>query len=98
MLERGEIDAMARRMADRLGAWFTGLAAQPGREMFPQLSDREREVLDLVARGYDNPRSAKALFLSDKTVRNHVSNVFAKLEVETRAEAVVRARNAGLGG
>ena len=55
-------------------------------------------MLDLVARGHDNRRIARELFLSDKTVRNHVSNVFAKLEVETRAEAVVRARNAGLGG
>ena len=84
-------------VADRLGAWFTGLAAQPGREMFPQLSDREREVLDLVARGYDNPRIAKALFLSDKTVRNHVSAVVTKLGATDRAEVVQRARRAGLG-
>lgn len=84
-------------VADRLGAWFTGLAAQPGREMFPQLSDREREVLDLVARGYDNPRIAKVLFLSDKTVRNHVSAVVTKLGATDRAEVVQRARRAGLG-
>ena len=73
------------------------LSAQPGRELFPQLSDREREVLDLVARGYDNPRIAKALFLSDKTVRNHVSSVLSKLGVADRSEAVLRARRAGLG-
>ncbi|MGN6612795.1 MAG: LuxR C-terminal-related transcriptional regulator, partial [Angustibacter sp.] len=84
-------------VADRLGAFFTGLAAQPGRELFPQLSDREREVLDLVARGWDNRRIAKELFLSDKTVRNHVSAVFAKLDVADRAEAIARARRAGLG-
>ena len=84
-------------VADRLGAWFTGMAAQPGRESFPQLTEREREVLDLVARGYDNRRIARALFLSDKTVRNHVSNVFTKLQVLGRAEAVARARDAGLG-
>ena len=84
-------------VADRLGAWFSGLAAQPGRELFPQLSEREREVLDLVARGYDNPRIARALFLSDKTVRNHVSSVLTKLGAADRAEVVQRARRAGLG-
>jgi DNA-binding NarL/FixJ family response regulator len=85
-------------VADRLGALFAGLAALPGREVFPELTDREREVLDLVARGYDNRRIARELFLSDKTVRNHVSNVLGKLGVATRAEAVVRGRNGGLGG
>ena len=84
-------------VADRLGAWFSGLAAQPGRELFPQLSEREREVLDLVARGYDNRRIAKALFLSDKTVRNHVSNLMARLEAPDRAAAILRARRAGMG-
>ena len=85
-------------VADRLGVYFASLATLPGHAAFPQLTDREREVLELVARGHDNRRIARELFLSDKTVRNHVSNVFAKLEVDTRAEAVVRARNAGLGG
>ena len=54
-------------------------------------------MLDLIARGLDNRRIARELVLSDKTVRNHVSNVLAKLEVADRAEAVLRARNAGLG-
>lgn len=85
-------------VADRLAGYFTGLAAVPGREAFPQLTEREREVLELLARGLDNRGIARELFLSDKTVRNHVSNVLAKLEVESRAEAVLRARNAGLGG
>ena len=84
-------------VADRLGAWFSGLAAQPGRELFPELSEREREVLELVARGYDNRRIAKLLFLSDKTVRNHVSSVLSKLGAADRAEVVQRARRAGLG-
>ena len=84
-------------VADRLGAWFSGLAAQPGRELFPELSEREREVLELVARGHDNRRIAKALFLSDKTVRNHVSSVLTKLGAADRAEVVQRARRAGLG-
>jgi DNA-binding NarL/FixJ family response regulator len=64
---------------------------------FPELADREREILDLVARGLTNPAIAERLVLSEKTVRNHVSNVFAKLHVTGRAEAVARARDAGLG-
>jgi DNA-binding NarL/FixJ family response regulator len=84
-------------VADRLGGFFSGMAAQPGREAFPQLSEREREVLELVARGYDNRRIARELFLSDKTVRNHVSSVIGKLHVSDRAEAILRARRAGLG-
>ena len=86
-----------REVADRLAAYFSGLAAVPGREAFPQLTDREREVLELLARGLDNRGIARTLVLSDKTVRNHVSNVLAKLEVDSRSEAVLRARNAGLG-
>jgi DNA-binding NarL/FixJ family response regulator len=84
-------------IADRLGDYFAGLAAQPGREVFPQLSDREREVLELVARGHDNRRIARELFISDKTVRNHVSSLFGKLDVPDRAEAIRRARLAGMG-
>jgi len=84
-------------VAERLGSFFAGMAAQPGREMFPQLSDREREVLDLMARGLDNRRIAQTLFLSDKTVRNHVSAVLGKLDVPDRAEAIARGRRAGLG-
>ena len=55
-------------------------------------------MLDLVARGLENRRIARELHLSDKTVRNHVSNILAKLEVVDRSEAVARARAAGLGG
>ena len=84
-------------VADRLGGFFGSLGALPGRTAFPELTELEREVLDLVARGYDNRRIARELVLSDKTVRNHVSNVLTKLDVTDRAAAVVRARNAGLG-
>jgi DNA-binding NarL/FixJ family response regulator len=84
-------------VAARLGSWFSGLAAQPGREMFPQLSERERQVLDLVARGFDNRRIARELFLSEKTVRNNVSVLLSKLGVAVRAEALARGRRAGLG-
>lgn len=76
----------------------TTLASLPPRTVaFPELTGREREVLDLIARGYDNARIARTLFLSEKTVRNHASGVFAKLNVGSRAEAVARARDAGLG-
>ena len=84
-------------VADRLTAYFSSLASVPGRDAFPQLTEREREVLELMARGLDNRRIARELFLSDKTVRNHVSNVLAKLDAEDRGEAISRARNAGLG-
>ncbi|MGN9908627.1 response regulator transcription factor [Phytohabitans sp. LJ34] len=65
--------------------------------MFPELTDRERQVLDLLARGYRNAAIARELFIAPKTARNHVSNIFAKLHVADRAEAIVRARQAGLG-
>jgi DNA-binding NarL/FixJ family response regulator len=64
---------------------------------FPELSDREREVLDLLARGYDNATIARRMVLSPKTVRNHVSNVLTKLGVPDRAQAMIRARDEGLG-
>jgi DNA-binding NarL/FixJ family response regulator len=65
---------------------------------FPELSDREREVLELVARGLSNQAIVDRLGISPKTVRNHVSNIFSKLRVQDRAEAIVRAREAGMGG
>jgi DNA-binding NarL/FixJ family response regulator len=82
-------------VAQRLLGLFRrgGLAAQP----FPALTDREREILELVAAGRSNADIARTLFLSPKTVRNHVSSIFAKLRVTSRAEAIVRARDAGLG-
>lgn len=85
--------AVAGRVLRRLGtsARADTVAA------FPMLTEREREVLALLAVHLTNPEIAARLHLSDKTVRNHVSNVFAKLGVATRAEAVVLAREAGLG-
>jgi DNA-binding NarL/FixJ family response regulator len=70
---------------------------RPDSGPFPSLTAREHEVLDLVARGLTNAEIARRLVVSDKTVRNHVSNVFAKLHVGGRAEAVARARDAGVG-
>lgn len=64
---------------------------------FPELTDREREVLDLIAEGLDNGAVASQLYISNKTVSNHISNIFAKLQFSDRAQAIVAAREAGLG-
>jgi DNA-binding NarL/FixJ family response regulator len=66
-------------------------------QTFPELSDREREILDLIAQGASNAEIANRLVLSPKTVRNHVSNIFSKLQVADRAHAIIRGRDAGLG-
>ena len=84
--------AIARRMQAYFAAAGEG-AARP----FPELTPREREILDHVAQGMDNGRIAASLGLSPKTVRNVVSAVFAKLRVADRAQAIIRARDAGLG-
>ena len=89
--------AVARRVID----FFTGTRSELERAVpvraFPELTDREREVLDHIAQGLSNPEIATRLYLSPKTVRNHISNIFAKLQVADRAQAIVRAREAGLG-
>lgn len=92
----GEV-VFSSAIAARVMAYFASGGAARGAVPFPELTDREREVLDLVARGLTNAEIARRLVVSDKTVRNHVSNVFAKLHVAGRAEAVARARDAGLG-
>ncbi len=82
-------------VAGRVLAYF----AAPRREAprhFPELTEREREILHLLAQGKNNPAIARELSLSPKTVANHVSNIFAKLQVADRAEAIIRARDAGL--
>ncbi|PSM45357.1 DNA-binding response regulator [Streptomyces dioscori] len=90
-------------VADRLTAFLTRPAGPAAPCAFPELTDREREILDLLdlldllARGHNNQRIARSLFLAEKTVRNHISHIFTKLSVRDRAEAVARARNAGLG-
>jgi DNA-binding NarL/FixJ family response regulator len=65
---------------------------------FPELTDREREVLSLIARGLTNSAIAEQLVLSPKTVRNYITEIFSKLQVADRAQAIIRARDAGLGG
>lgn len=84
--------AVAQRVLD-----FFAQGAAQNAATFPELSEREREVLDLLAQGDSNSRIATRLTISEKTVRNHVSNIFAKLAVADRAQAIVRAREAGLG-
>jgi DNA-binding NarL/FixJ family response regulator len=84
-------------VARRLIAFFSAAPAAPHAEPFPALTAREREVLDLIAAGRPNSAIARTLVISTKTVSNHISSIFAKLQVADRAEAIVRAREAGLG-
>lgn len=72
-------------------------AVDPATRPLPQLTERETEILDLMARGLTNAAISERLFLSDKTVRNHVSSIFAKLGVSDRGAAVAHARDVGLG-
>jgi DNA-binding NarL/FixJ family response regulator len=83
---------IAGRLAELL-AVGVGAPSMP----FPQLTSRERQVLDLVAAGAGNSAIAHRLQLAPKTIANHVSAIFAKLQVTDRAEAVIQARDAGLG-
>jgi DNA-binding NarL/FixJ family response regulator len=83
-------------IAARLMSFFSG--PRPSVPAFPELTAREREVLDLIAAGHSNEAIAARLVVSRKTVRNHVSNIFSKLQVAGRAEAIIRARDAGMGG
>ena len=83
-------------IAVRLMEYFAH--AQPAApRLFPDLTEREREILNLIAQGHSNPDIARLLTLSPKTIRNYVSNILDKLQVADRAEAIVRAREAGYG-
>jgi DNA-binding NarL/FixJ family response regulator len=83
-------------IARRLTGYFAGSENATARP-FPELTEREREILSLIAHGRTNAAIAESLHLSPKTVRNYVSNIFTKLQVSDRAGAIVRAREAGLG-
>jgi DNA-binding NarL/FixJ family response regulator len=88
-------------IASRLMAFFGALDARSSSggapAPFPELTEREREVLTLIAQGCNNMVIAERLHLSPKTVSNHISSIFNKLQVVDRAQAIVRARKAGLG-
>jgi DNA-binding NarL/FixJ family response regulator len=84
-------------IAKRLVTFFANIQQPRLPQVFPELSNREREILDLVAQGYKNPEIADKLVLSPKTVRNHVSNILSKLQVADRAQAILKARQAGFG-
>jgi DNA-binding NarL/FixJ family response regulator len=85
-------------IAQRLIRFFASFETASRPELFPDLTDREREILALIAEGKTNAEIAEKLVISMKTVRNHVSNIFSKLQVADRAQAAIRAREAGLGG
>lgn len=84
-------------IARRLMEYFSAPRPDAPRDAFPELTERERQVLGLIAEGQSNPTIATRLGISAKTVRNHVSNIFTKLQVVDRTQAIVRARAAGLG-
>lgn len=91
---RGEA-IFGQAVAGRVLAFFA--QPRPAPKAFPELTDREREILALIAQGHPNPSIARKMSLSPKTVANYVSAIFAKLRVADRAEAMIRAQEAGLG-
>ena len=86
-----------QRWIDEVRAFLPTPAAAAGNAVFAALTARQRELLELIAQGRDNAQIAATLGLSEKTVRNHITGIFAKLEVETRAQAIVRVRDSGWG-
>lgn len=93
---RGEA-IFSPNVAERVLAFFAAPNPAAPPQVFPTLTERERGILHLIAQGYPNPAIAKQLHLSPKTVGNYVSNIFTKLQVADRAQAIIRAREAGLG-
>lgn len=85
------------KIAERVLQFFKTSRSHLPLAIFPDLTEREREVLDLIAQGLSNPAIARRLMISEKTVRNHITNIFSKLQVTDRAQAVIRARDAGFG-
>ena len=96
-VKRGEAH-FGPEIAKRLMSFFSSPKTRPSSEAFPELTSREVEVLDLIARGRSNTEIATQLYVSPKTIRNHISNIFTKLQVSDRSQTIARAREAGLGG
>jgi DNA-binding NarL/FixJ family response regulator len=84
-------------IATRIVEYFASARPAAPREAFPTLTERERELLHLLAQGHTNASMASDLSLSQKTVANYVSTILNKLQVADRADAILRAREAGLG-
>lgn len=84
-------------IANQLMDYFSSSSKKIPKEIFPELTNREREILELIAVGESNQSIAKSLSISLKTVRNHVSNIYSKLQVADRAQAVIKARESGFG-
>ena len=84
-------------IARRLEGFFSAPKPASPEETFPELSAREVEILEFIAQGHSNAKIAARLFVSPKTVGNHISHIFTKLHVADRAHAIIRAREAGLG-
>jgi DNA-binding NarL/FixJ family response regulator len=84
-------------IAGRLMDFFSAPRPASPADALPELTTREIEILDLIAQGHPNAKIAARLYLSPKTVGNHISHIFTKLQVADRAHAIVRAREAGLG-
>lgn len=86
--------------ASRIMGFFQGIESdlKPSlpEDTFPELTPRELEVLELIAQGANNGQIAENLVITDKTVRNHITSIFSKLQVADRAEAIIKARDAGL--
>jgi DNA-binding NarL/FixJ family response regulator len=82
-------------IAQRMVTYFSQL--RPAAAAFPELTEREQQILTLIAQRRKNQEIAQQLQINLKTVQNHISNIFAKLQVSDRAEAILRAKEAGLG-
>lgn len=83
-------------IASRMMQYFGAPRFPNTQEPFPELTDREREVLSLIAGGYTNQAIAERLVISPRTLRNHISSIFSKLQVTSRLEAILRAKDAGM--
>ena len=84
------------KIAQRLMGFFSAPKPASPEVAFPELTEREREILGLIAQGHTNAEIAARLFVSPHTVRNHITHIFAKLQVRDRTQAMLRARKAGM--
>ncbi|MBE0411633.1 MAG: response regulator transcription factor [Anaerolineales bacterium] len=96
-LEKGHEINLAAAIGNRMIDFFNTMRPTKAPDVFPELTEREREVLSLIAQGFNNSTIAEKLVISPKTVHNHITNILSKLQVVDRAEAIIKARRAGLG-